>query len=226
MKVFAVIPSGGLGKRVNSPLPKQYIKFNDKEIIAYTIEVFQKSNLIDGIVIAAQKEFYDLIKEIKEKYSFTKIINIVEGGKERQNSVYNALISLPYDNDSLIAVHDAVRPLLSQKILTDAIETAKINGCAVVASKAKDTLITGNEFVQSYIDREEIFIVQTPQVFRYDILLEAMKKAEKENFIGTDESILVHRLGNKINIVEGSSLNFKITNTDDIKLFEILSENK
>ena len=224
MNVFAIIPAGGLGKRANSPLPKQFLKSNGKEIIANTIDIFQKSDLIDGIIIAAQKEFFELIEEIKEKYSFTKIIKIVEGGKERQNSVFKALLSLPDNIDCIIAVHDAVRPLLSQNILTNAIETAKKTGCAVVASKAKDTLITGNEFVQSYVDRQEIFIVQTPQVFKYKILLEAMKKAEKENFIGTDESMLVHRLGYEVKIVEGSSLNFKITNIDDIKLFKILSE--
>jgi 2-C-methyl-D-erythritol 4-phosphate cytidylyltransferase len=224
MNVFAIIPGGGLGKRVNSPLPKQFLKSNGKEIIAYTLDIFQQSDLIDRIIIAAQKEFFSLLEEIKLKYSFSKIINIIEGGKERQNSVFNALKSIPVGKDNLVVVHDAVRPLLSQNILYDTINNAIKYGSAVVAAKIKDTLLNGNEFVQSYVDREEMYLVETPQVFRYEILLEAMKKAEEDNFIGTDESMLVHRLGYEVKIVEGSSLNFKITNIDDIKLFKILSE--
>ena len=158
------------------------------------------------------------------KVNFSKVINIIEGGKERQNSVFNALKSIPVGKDNLIVVHDAVRPLLSQNILNDAVNSTKKFGSAVVAAKVKDTLLYANEFVQSYVDRKEMYFVQTPQVFRYEILLEAMKKAEEDNFIGTDESMLVHRLGYEVKIVEGSSLNFKITNIDDIKLFKILSE--
>jgi len=224
MKVFAIIPAGGLGKRANSPLPKQFLKSNGKEIIAYTIDIFQQSDLIDGIIISVQKEFFGLLEEIKLKYSFSKIINIIEGGKERQNSVFNALKSIPAGKDNLVVIHDAVRPLLSQNILNDAVNSTKKFGSTVVAAKVKDTLLYGNEFVQSYVDRKEMYFVQTPQVFRYEILLEAMIKAEEDDFIGTDESMLVHRLGYNIKIIEGSSLNFKITNIDDIKLFKILSD--
>jgi len=226
MKVFVIIPSGGLGKRVNSPLPKQYLKSNGKEIIAYTLDVFQKSDVIDGIIIAAQKEFFDLLENIKVKYGFSKIINITESGKERQNSVFNALRSISAGKNDFIVVHDAVRPNLSQDILLNAVEAAKKYGSSVVAVKAKDTLINGDEFVNLYVDRKEIFFVQTPQVFRYEILSEAMKKADEDEFLGTDESMLVHRSGYKVKIVEGSSLNFKITNIDDIKLFTTLSEHK
>ena len=223
MKCYSIIPSGGTGSRAGSNIPKQYLKFNNKELVAYTIDVFQKNELIDGIVIAAQKEFFNLLEEIKQRYSFTKIIKIIEGGAERQNSVFNALKSLQADKEDIIAVHDAVRPLLSQEILINSIEAAKTYGAAVVAMKAKDTLIKGNDAVISYIDRHEFYYAQTPQVFRYNILFEAMKKAEAENFIGTDESILVHRAGHQVKIVEGSSLNFKITSQDDIKIFEHVS---
>ena len=220
MKCYAIIPSGGSGSRSGSAVPKQYIKFHDKELIAYTLDVFQKNVLIDGIIISAQKDFFELLEEIKEKYSFTKLIQIVEGGAERQHSVFNALKSLHADENDIVAVHDAVRPLLSQEILNNSIEIAKTYGAAVVALKAKDTLVKGSDSVISYVDRQEFYYAQTPQIFRYDILLTAMKKAEEENFIGTDESMLVHRAGGKVKIVDGSSLNFKITTQDDIKLFE------
>lgn len=223
MKIFTIIPSGGTGKRVNSSLPKQYIKFNGKELIAYTLEVFQNCELIDEIVISAQMDYLELVKEIREKYSFTKLKSIVEGGEERQNSVFNALLSLKASDEDLIIVHDAVRPLLPNDVLLNAINVAKQFGSAVVAIKAKDTLIQGNDSVISYVNRSEYYYAQTPQVFKYKILLEAIKNAEKEKFTGTDESMLVHRMGNEIKIVDGSSLNFKITNTDDIKLFQIIT---
>ena len=215
MKIFAIIPSGGSGLRMNNPpclpdrqVPKQYIRINVKEIISYTLEVFQKCDLIDEIIISACKDYFDLLHTIKNNYSFSKISKIVEGGEERQHSVFNALKSINANDDDLIIVHDAVRPLLPRDILMKAIETAKISGSAVVAIKAKDTLVKGLGSVISYIDRQDIFYVQTPQIFHFRILMDAFIKAEKEEFIGTDESMLVQRAGNNVNIVSGSSFNF------------------
>ncbi len=188
--------------------------------------VFQQSNLVDEIIVASQKEYFDLITDIKKRFGFTKLSKIVEGGKERQDSVFNALKSISADKDDIIVVHDAARPILSSSILKESIYTAKKYGAAVVAIKAKDTLFKGNDSVVNYIDRNEFFYAQTPQVFKYEILFNAMKKAEIENFTGTDESMLVHRAGYNVKIVEGSSLNFKITTNDDLKLFEKFSDNK
>ncbi len=225
MKTYAIIPSGGVGKRSNAALPKQYIKFCGKELIAYTLEVFQNSECVDEIIVAAQKEFIPLLESIKEIYSLTKLNKIILGGQERQNSVFNALKSINANDDDIIAVHDAVRPLLSQNILTNSVSVAKEFGASVVAIRAKDTLIKGNDATVEYIDRSDIYYAQTPQVFRYKIIYDAMKKAEEDNFIGTDESMLVHRNGFNVKIVDGSSLNFKITTEEDIKLFTLLSDN-
>ncbi len=224
MKVFAIIPSGGSGLRMNNPLPKQYLRINGKEIIAYTLEVFQKCDLIDEIIISTRKNYFNLLHTIKNNYLFSKISKIVEGGQERQQSVHNALKSINAMSDDLIVVHDAVRPLLSLDILTNAIETAKRSGSAVVAIKARDTLVKGTDSVHSYIDRQDVYYVQTPQIFQYKILLDAMNQAEKENFIGTDESMLAHRVGYKVNIVSGTSFNFKITNEDDLLIFEKIAQ--
>jgi 2-C-methyl-D-erythritol 4-phosphate cytidylyltransferase len=226
MKVYSIIPSGGIGKRINTPLPKQYIKFHGKELIAYTLDIFQQSDLIDEIIVASQKEYFSIIEKIKERFNFSKLTKIVEGGKERQDSVFNALKSINTDKDDIIVVHDAARPILPSSILEESINTAKKSGAVVVAIKAKDTLFKGNASVVNYIDRNEFFYAQTPQVFKYEILFSAMQKAENENFIGTDESMLVHRTGFEVKIVEGSSLNFKITTDEDLKLFEKFSDNK
>jgi 2-C-methyl-D-erythritol 4-phosphate cytidylyltransferase len=222
MKTYVIIPSGGLGKRTNSPLPKQYLQFAGKELIAYTLQVFQSSKHVDEIVVAAQNSFFPLLESIKQNFSLTKFTCLVEGGEERQHSVYNALKSLKAEEEDIVVIHDAVRPLLTKEILYDSIQTAKQFGAAVVAQKAKDTLIRGSEKVLDYVDRSEFYYAQTPQVFRYKIIMDAMKKAKAENFIGTDESMLVHRAGYEVKIVNGSSLNFKITTDEDIHILSMI----
>ena len=222
MRVFVVIPAGGKGKRSGTETPKQYLKFHGKELIVYTLEVFQKNNLIDEIIISAEPSYFSLLEEIKRKFNLTKISNIVEGGKERQDSVYNALKAIKADDKDLIAVHDAARPLLPNEILTKAINAAKEKGNALVCLKARDTLLKGDQVVKEYVDRSGMYYVQTPQIFKYGDLMKAMKKAYEKNSIGTDESMLVKELGIDINIVEGSMLNFKVTTATDIDMFEKL----
>ena len=224
MTSFAIIPSGGVGKRINSSLPKQYVKVKGKELIAYTLEIFQECSLIDKIIIAAQPEYNPLLEEIKEKYKISKLYKIVEGGKERQDSVFNALQATNAEDDDVIVVHDAARPLLSNNILQKSITEAKIFDNVIVAIKATDTLVSGKEFVQDYLDRNITYHVQTPQISKYKTLLDAMNFAKTNNFIGTDESILLHKASNKIKIVEGSSLNFKVTTQSDLDLFTIISD--
>ena len=226
MKVFAIIPSGGIGKRINNPLPKQYIKFHGKELIAYTLQAFQDCDLVDEIIVASQKQYSHLIEDIKTKFRISKLSRIVEGGAERQHSVFNAVKSLNAHDDDIILVHDGVRPLVSERILVDSINTAKEFGSSVTAIKARDTLINGNGLVNNYVGRDKIYYAQTPQTFKFHIFRTAMEKAESEEFLGTDESMLVKRAGFDIKIVEGSSLNLKITSEDDIKLFEKLTENR
>ncbi len=222
MRTFAIIPAAGKGNRSGFSVPKQYLKFNGKELIAHTLDVFQKNKLIDEIIIAAHSDYFDLLKKIKKKYKLTKISQIVNGGKERQDSVYNALHAIDADKNDLVAVHDAARPLLTQKILTNSIITAGKKGNALVCIKAKDTLITGTDIVESYIARENVYYVQTPQVFRYKDLMKAMKIAYVSNFYATDESMLIKNLGIKITIVEGSTKNLKITTVDDVSLLRKL----
>jgi 2-C-methyl-D-erythritol 4-phosphate cytidylyltransferase len=223
LRVFAVIPAGGKGKRGGTATPKQYIRFHGKELIVYTLEIFQKNNLVDEIIIAAEPPYISLLKKIAKDYNLTKISQLVEGGEERQDSVYNALKAIKADDGDLVAVHDAARPMLSDSILTKVINTAKEKGNALVCLKARDTLLKGNQVVKEYVDRSEIYYVQTPQIFRYKDLKKAMKKAYEKNFIGTDESMLVKELGIDINIVEGSMLNFKVTTMTDIEMFEKLT---
>ncbi len=219
MKTYAIIPAAGIGKRITSEIPKQFIKVNGKEIIAYTLELFQQCTAVDEIIIPTRKDYFDLLNRIKGKYSIKKLSRIVEGGKERQDSVYAALKSIPAKDGDIVIVHDAARPLLNKDLLSAAIDSAKIFGSVVVAVKAKDTLIEGSDSVENYIDRSKIYYAQTPQIFGYKILTDAMENAYKNNFIGTDESMIVKMNNTEVKIVEGDSFNFKITTDSDLALF-------
>lgn len=229
MKVIAIIPAGGKGLRAGNAdkksiaTPKQYLRVNNKELIAFTLETFQKNKLINKIIIAAEPTYFDLLVKIINKYKFRKVKLIVEGGQTRQHSVYNALLSADASENDLIVVHDAARALLPDEVLSNAIKTAKEKGNALVCIKAKDTLIKARKYVDEYLNRDEVYYVQTPQIFKYKDLLKAMNKAFKENFIGTDESMLVQKMGKRINLVEGSAFNFKVTTREDIELFTRLT---
>lgn len=222
MTSIAIIPAGGKGFRSGFSTPKQYLKVNGKEIIVYTLQIFQKNKLIDKIIIAAEPEYFSLLIRLLKKYKLTKVELIVEGGSTRQQSVYNAVHSSEAEDNDLLVVHDAARALLSNDLLTNSILSAKKNGNALVCIKAKDTLIKGKKFVSEYLNRDEVYYVQTPQIFKFKDLSKALVKAEKENFVGTDESMLIKKMGKKVNIVEGSVLNFKITTKDDVEMFKRL----
>lgn len=225
MSIIAIIPAGGKGLRSGLAAPKQYLKVNGKEIIVYTIQTFQKNKFINKIIIAAEPQYFNLLLKLIKKYKLTKVKLIVEGGLTRQDSVYNAVLSSQAVVDDLIVVHDAARALLSNDVLTNAINLAKKKGNALVCIKAKDTLIKGKETVKEYLNRDEIYYVQTPQIFKYKELQRALSKADSEKFVGTDESMLIKRTGKKVNIAEGSVFNFKITTKEDVEMFRRLINN-
>jgi 2-C-methyl-D-erythritol 4-phosphate cytidylyltransferase len=222
LKVYALIPAGGKGTRSGFSAPKQYLKFQGKELLVYTLEVFQYNELVDEIIVSAEPAYLMLYSKLVKDYGLSKLKNVVEGGEERQDSVYSALKGIKANDDDLIIVHDAARPLLPQEVLSNAINTAKDKGNALVCIRARDTLLKGEQTVKEYVNRKEIYYVQTPQIFTYKILKKAMKKAYEKNFIGTDESMLVKKLGVEINIVEGSMFNFKVTTMTDVEMFEKL----
>ena len=222
MKICAIIPSGGIGSRFNSPIPKQYIKVLGKELIVYTLQTFQNCEEIDEIIIPAHESYFDLLNLIKKENNFSKISKIVHGGKERQDSVYNGVIAGDFEANDLIAVHDAARPLLSKTLLEKAINLARNFDSVVVGIKARDTLFNAEDIVSNYIDRSKIYYAQTPQIFRYRILKKAFDLAIEKGFSGTDESMLVKNAGFDIKVVDGEFENFKITSKSDLETFEKL----
>jgi 2-C-methyl-D-erythritol 4-phosphate cytidylyltransferase len=219
LKTVAIIPAGGRGSRTGLDIPKQYVKIAGKEIILYSLLRFQKNKLVDEIIVSAEPVYFKLLEKLKKKYSLSKLKKIVEGGRERQDSVYSALSSIEPGGKKLIIVHDAARPLLPDQILTSAISTARKMGNAVVAIKARDTLLNTVENEQKYIERQDVYYIQTPQIFTYELLKRAMDEAFSAGIKGTDESVLVSRTGQIINIVPGSLFNLKITTNEDLDFF-------
>lgn len=222
MKKIVIIPAGGKGVRSGQTLPKQFVRVKGKELIVYTLETFQKNRLVDEIIVSADRKYFGLLDKLKNKYHLNKLTRVVAGGKRRQDSVFNALSSASAAKNDLIIVHDAARPLLPGKTLTNAIKTAQSKGNAVVCVSGSNTLIKGKKHIEDYIPRENVYYVQTPQIFKYGDLKQAMEKAYNENFYATDESLLIKRLGRKVNITEGSNFNFKVTTKEDFQLFKSL----
>lgn len=214
-----VIVAAGTGSRMNMGINKQFIKLEGKEIIYYTIEKFYRNENIEDIVVVVKEEEAEFFrKEILDKYNF-KNIKIAYGGKERQDSVYNGLKSLD-KNCNIVLIHDGARPFVSDKIINKSIEEAKENKAVVVGVPVKDTIkvIDNDNNIVDTPNRSLLWAVQTPQTFEYNLLIKSYEDAFKENFYGTDDAMLVERIGYKVKMVEGSYNNIKITTQEDLNL--------
>ena len=210
-----VIVAAGTGSRMNMGINKQFIKLEGKEIIAYTIEKFyNNSNIEDIVVVVKEDESEFFKKEILDKYNF-KNVKIAYGGKERQDSVYNGLKLLDEKCD-VVLIHDGARPFVSDKI----IEEAKEHKAIVVGVPVKDTIkvIDNDKNIVDTPNRSVLWAVQTPQTFDYNILIDAYKDAFKNKFYGTDDAMLVERIGYKVKMLEGSYNNIKITTQEDLNI--------
>lgn len=221
-KNIVIIVCSGIGKRMNSNVPKQFIKVNDKPIVCYTIDKFENCNYIDETIIVTNKEYIDYFKNsIINDYNYKKISAVIEGGKERLNSVYNGINYIEYNEDSIVLIHDGVRPFIDEKDIINIIEETKIYNACILGVKVKDTVkICKDGFIQTTPNRENIWLAQTPQAFKYNIIKEAYEYAFNNNLFVTDDASVVENFGFKVKIIEGSYSNIKITTKEDLKFFE------
>jgi 2-C-methyl-D-erythritol 4-phosphate cytidylyltransferase len=219
LRCTVIIPAAGQGKRMNSSISKQYIALNDKPILVHTLECFEKCPDISNIILVVGKgEIPHCQKEIIEKYSFKKIINIIEGGKERQNSVYEGIKIVPEETD-IVLIHDAARPLVSTNDIKKTIICAIEYEACVLGVKVKDTIkvVDNNKNIIDTPNRIALWSIQTPQVFKKELISLVHHLAAKDKYIGTDDSMLVEKYSNKkVRIVEGSYSNIKITTREDL----------
>ncbi|PIP71510.1 MAG: 2-C-methyl-D-erythritol 4-phosphate cytidylyltransferase [Nitrospinae bacterium CG22_combo_CG10-13_8_21_14_all_47_10] len=220
MKVCAVIPAGGQGTRMGGAVPKQFQALRGKPILHYTLQTLQESGLIDSLVLVVPER--ELENTCSDWLGHPPVVKqVVAGGEKRQDSVFNGFQALPADTD-IVLVHDGVRPFLSRKMIQETIHVAEQYGAAITAIPVNDTIkrVDGSGKVQSTVDREGLWRVQTPQVFRHDLLRSAFRKAQRDSFYGTDEGSLIEYLGREVRIVDGSEWNIKITGPEDLVLGE------
>lgn len=224
MKVVALIAAAGKSKRMNARINKPFIPISGKHILAYTIEKFEKCKLIDKIYLIISPEEKEICrKNIILRYGFSKVQELVDGGETRQDSVYNGIKALDEDTD-IVVIHDGARPLVEETIILDSIENAQKYGAAIAAIRAKDTIKKSgkNFFISKTFNRAEIWRAQTPQTFKYDIILPAYHQAYKEKYLTTDDAAIVERYGHKVKLIIGSEENIKITTPFDIIVAENL----
>lgn len=216
-----IIPAAGQGKRMGAGKNKLLIELNGIPVLIHTLLVFEKDEKCEGIILAIHPQDEAEFKALLEKYQISKVKGLVPGGKERQNSIYQALKSTL--GEGIILVHDAARPFIKKEFIHRLAETAEKSGAAIIGVPAKDTIKkAANGTVVETIDRSSLWMVQTPQAFRISLLKAAYKKAEEEQYIGTDDASLVERLGEPIAIVEGDYDNIKLTTPEDLYFAEAI----
>lgn len=223
MKFFAVIVAGGSGTRMNSEIPKQFLLLNGKPVIMHTIPAFSASIEKPEIIVVLNRQQFSYWEELCALHQFNVPHQLVAGGETRFHSVKNAIDKI--DGPAVIAVHDAVRPLISTAIISNAYQQALNIGNAVVAVPSKDSVRwqKANGETQN-LNRNEVFLVQTPQTFQCGQLKKAYEQQYSEEF--TDDASVVERSGVKIHLLAGNPDNFKITFPADLKIAEMLLNEK
>ena len=224
----AIVLSAGVGSRMNSDIPKQYIELMGKPIIYYTIKAFEESN-VDGIVLVCANEYIDYCKnDIVKKYGFKKVIDVVEGGSERYASVYKGLKVCDAD---IVLVHDGARACISVDVINKNIEEAYAKGAVVTGVKSKDTIKVSDDkgIIVNTTNRANTWIVQTPQTFTKDALVDAYERMMNDSNRGsiTDDSMVMENYGNiPVQMIEGSYENIKITTPEDLLIAEKFLKSK
>lgn len=227
MKNYVILLAGGVGKRMGAEIPKQFIEVDGKPIIVHTIEKFQRNPLIEKIVVVCVSEWKDHFKDLIKKYELTKVEWITEGGDTGHDSIRNGVFFLKdkIEPDDFIIVHDAVRPILPQKAIDEVLRVAHENGNASSSIACHPPIVYTEDFKSGItdVDREHVMLTASPQAYRYSLALKCYEKAEEENkhnFTFTS-SLLIH-YGERVYFAKGTTSNIKITQREDIALFEAL----
>ncbi|CDZ74779.1 2-C-methyl-D-erythritol 4-phosphate cytidylyltransferase [Peptoniphilus sp. ING2-D1G] len=226
--VCAIVAAAGMGTRMKNKINKQFLEIGGFPILAHTLKKIESSKYVDFIIILIKQSDISYVGSILHKYKINLPFKIVYGGEERQDSVYNGLMNLP-EETKIVVTHDGARPNVSVEKVNLAIESVFETGACTLANRVKDTIkVSSNGKTVDYTpNRDELWAVQTPQVFFKDILLKAYKQAYEENYYGTDDCSLVEKTGRKVKLILNDYSNIKITTPEDLVLAEaLIEENK
>jgi 2-C-methyl-D-erythritol 4-phosphate cytidylyltransferase len=219
MNLSVIIPAAGQGKRMKTETNKQFLMLEDKEILAHTINKFEQEVTVNEIIVVCRAEEVDYCKNnIVDNDSLDKSLKVVVGGKTRQESVYNGLQEVDSTSD-FVLIHDGARPFVKTQLIKKVITKLKKYDAVVVGVPVKDTIkvVNTDSMIINTPDRSKLVAIQTPQVFRKDLISDAYQRAYDDGFIGTDSSSLVERIDKKVKFVKGSYENIKITTPEDLE---------
>lgn len=226
--ISAIIVAAGRGARMNSSVRKQYIPLSGHPILGHTLLVFDACDLIDRIFLVIPEDDLEFCKQdIIAPLRLSKKIDLVSGGANRQISVYNGLLSVD-DKDGIVVIHDGVRPFITPDQIASCILGAEPSGACIIGIPAHDTVkhVDRGRYIDKTLERDNIWFAQTPQVFRYDLIMNAHKIAKQDGFTATDDASLVERLGIQVKIVPGDRYNIKITSKEDVELSRALLQSR
>ena len=216
-KLAVVIPAGGVGTRFGGRLPKQFVRLGRGSILTETVAHFTRHPAVIAIVVAAPEIHVERTRRALAPVTRRAPVMVVRGGGMRQDSVWLALQAVPGHAD-MIVVHDAVRPLITRGLIDAVVGAAAESGAAVCALPITETIKrVQQDMVETTLDRSELWAVQTPQAFRAPLLREAHEKARRDGVVGTDDAMLVERLGHQVRVVRGLVENVKITTPEDLR---------
>jgi 2-C-methyl-D-erythritol 4-phosphate cytidylyltransferase len=221
-KYYAVIVAGGSGKRMHSAVPKQFLLLNGIPVLMHTINAFYQSNTRPQIIVVLHPDSHQYWTDLCAAQQFTLPHQLVSGGETRFHSVKSG-INLVKDDEAIVAIHDAVRPLVSKEIIDESFNCAEQYGNAIVAIKSRDSVRQIKDNRSQSLNRDEIYLIQTPQTFQAAQLKKAYLQPYQESF--TDDASVVEQTGVNINLVGGSYQNIKITFPEDIAIAEFLLSN-
>jgi 2-C-methyl-D-erythritol 4-phosphate cytidylyltransferase len=221
---YAIIVAGGSGARMLSSIPKQFLLMNGKPVLMHTIEAFYKSNSTPRIILVLHAGFHQYWQQLCKELGFKIPVTLIKGGETRFHSVKNGLELIPDVPNAVVAIHDAVRPLVSREIIDESYRYALEHSNAIVAVKSRDSIRQMWNDHSISLKREDIYLIQTPQTFRSDLLKNAYKLEYDDHF--TDDASVVERAGGIINIINGSYQNIKITFPEDIAIAEAILKNR
>lgn len=224
MKTVAILPAAGRGKRMNSPLEKQFYKIEGKPVLCHTLDRFEVNEFVNEVYLVLPEDKMDFCKNvILGKYRYKKLTKFIVGGEKRQHSVYNAFKELDPDVE-IVLVHDVVRPFLKDDIINQSISIAELNGAVITALPVVETIkeVVDGRVVQT-TDRTNLVQVQTPQTFLKSVLEKGFEAAIKDDFVGTDEASLLERIGVPVTVIQGDPLNMKLTTPDDLVFANTIS---
>lgn len=219
-----VIAAAGKGSRMKSFTNKQYMLLNSRPVLSYSLDFFEKINMVDEIVVVCGvNELEYCQREIIDRFHYSKVSKLLPGGRERQDSVWAGLKELGGDTN-LVAVHDGARPLLSSAVFSRLVNEAEKWGAAIPGIISKDTLkvVDRDGFVRQTLDRSSVYAIQTPQIFKYSELLTAYRQSYEDDFRGTDDASLFEHYIGRVKVVEGDYNNLKITTPEDLVTAEAL----